>query len=143
MKKFIPVTLLLVFASLIFAAFAMSGTPPDNTTATNDLTTRAFQTYLNTLGHEYPQTGHRKYLILTEDGCMGCSRQIRDEWHGDCTARLRVFLVAILPRCLREGVGASQFFSVERTAAAATVMVAKCMGRFPEPGLVYGRLDHV
>ena len=51
--------------------------------------------------------------------------------------------MAILPRCLREGVGASQFFSVERTAAAATVMVAKCMGRFPEPGLVYGRLDHV
>ena len=23
--------------------------------------------------------------------------------HGDCTARLRVFLVAILPQCLREG----------------------------------------
>ena len=63
--------------------------------------------------------------------------------HGDCTARLRVFLVAILPECLRENVGAEQFFSSERTAAAATVMVANCLDRFPEPGLVYDRLDHV
>ena len=63
--------------------------------------------------------------------------------HGDCTARLRVFLVAILPSCLREGVDASQFFSVERTAAPAAVMVANCFDRFPEPGLVYDRLDHI
>ena len=79
MKKIIPFTLFLVFASLIFAAFRLDGNPP-NAKQADDLTTRAFRTYLDALGQEYPQTGHRKYLILTEDGCLGCSRQIRDEW---------------------------------------------------------------
>lgn len=82
MKKIIPLTLLLICASLVFAAFQMNGTPRVNKQhAPDDVTTRAFRTYLTKLGHEAPETGHRKYLILTEDGCMGCSRQVCDEWH--------------------------------------------------------------
>ena len=70
MKKIIPFSLLLILSLTIFAAFR--GNPDDKTAV--------FSKYMEQLGYDIPQHGNHKYLILTEDGCRGCSREIREEW---------------------------------------------------------------
>jgi len=55
--------------------------------------------------------------------------------HGDPTSRRRVFLVAVLPECMREGVTAANFFTVEGTSSDE-VMVETCLDGEPEEGLV-------
>ena len=55
--------------------------------------------------------------------------------HGDPTSRRRVFLVAVLPECMREGVTAENFFTVEGTSSDE-VMVETCLDDEPEEGLV-------
>ena len=54
--------------------------------------------------------------------------------HGDPTSRRRVFLVAVLPECMREGVTAADFFTVEGTSSDE-VMVETCLDDEPEEGL--------
>jgi hypothetical protein len=70
MKRIIPFSLLLILSLTIFAAFRSN---PDQRTA-------AFTNYLSQLGYNVPHQGTQRYLILTENGCRGCSREIRDEW---------------------------------------------------------------
>ena len=55
--------------------------------------------------------------------------------HGDPTSRRRVFLLAIRPDCLREGVGTSNFFTAEGTSRSE-VTVASCLEPEPDDGLL-------
>ena len=55
--------------------------------------------------------------------------------HGDPTSRRRVFIVAILPECVREGKDARDFFTAERTLADDKVTVGGCLDSEPEPGM--------
>ena len=64
--------------------------------------------------------------------------------HGDGTARRRVFLVAIQPEVLRDGVTKEDFFSVERTGGDLPVTVGMCLDTEPEDErLCYDALDHI
>ena len=64
--------------------------------------------------------------------------------HGDGTARRRVFLVAIQPEALRDGVTEEDFFSVERTGGYLPVTVEMCLDTEPEDArLCYDALDHI
>lgn len=85
MKRIIPFSLLLILSLTIFAAFRSS---PDERTA-------VFTNYLSQLGYDVPNEGSHKFLILTESGCMGCSREIRDEWKNIDHAALNVTTIVV------------------------------------------------
>ncbi|MEM0995893.1 MAG: hypothetical protein AAGN35_02390 [Bacteroidota bacterium] len=85
MKRIVPFSLLLILSLTIFAAFR--GNPDDRTIA--------FDEYLEQLGYEIPAQGSHKFLILTEDGCRGCSREIRDEWHNIAHDSLNVTTILV------------------------------------------------
>ena len=66
--------------------------------------------------------------------------------HGDATARRRVFLVAIRPEALKDGVTENDFFAVERTGEErpSPVTVLDCLDPEPEDSrLSYDALDHI
>ena len=55
--------------------------------------------------------------------------------HGDPTSRRRVFLVIVLPECMRKGVTEAEFFAAEGTSSDE-VMVETCLDDEPEEGLL-------